>query len=71
VNSRALLVGVDSYEFLGKLEYARADAEEFADALADYCGFDGDTIHLLTCGFHGSTKALSLNVERALNSMTN
>lgn len=70
MKKRALLVGVDAYEFLGNLEFARADAEAFADALVDFCGFDGDSIHLLTCGFHGAAKALSRSIERALDDLT-
>ena len=70
MKKRALLVGVDNYEFLGNLEFSRADAEGFADALVRFCGFEEDWIHLLTCGFHGAAKALSRSVERALDDLT-
>ena len=70
LNKRALLVGVDAYEFLGELKFARADAEAFADALEDLCGFDRNAIQLLTCGFRGAAKALSRSIERALADLT-
>ncbi|MFW6106586.1 MAG: hypothetical protein ACOC8H_00325 [bacterium] len=33
----ALLIGINRYNLLGELKYARGDAEAFAGALCDHC----------------------------------
>jgi uncharacterized caspase-like protein len=47
-NRYALVIGINNYELLGKLDSARQDAEAFADVLLQNCGFDPDRLCLIT-----------------------
>lgn len=67
---RALLIGIDGYNLLGQLKYARGDAEAFAEALCDHCGFTDQDITLMSCSGEGGTLALSRYIEHGLADLT-
>ena len=48
MKKQALLIGINQYQNLSKLKYARQDAEAVADALKENYGFSEDEIILLT-----------------------
>lgn len=50
MKKHAILIGVNEYQFLGKLDFARQDAEAVAQALKENYGFADDEITLMTCG---------------------
>ena len=66
---RALLIGIDSYHMLGDLKYARRDAEAFASALQERCGFDPSYVTLMTCQAEGGLNAHSRYIEHALDEL--
>lgn len=66
---RALLIGVNQYHLLGKLSFARQDAEGFAESLCKYCGFTDQDITLMTCQSEGALIPLSRYIEHALMSL--
>ncbi|MBP8132496.1 MAG: caspase family protein, partial [Candidatus Hydrogenedentes bacterium] len=66
----ALLVGVNEYKGLNPLQYARQDAESFAEMLQRCCGFEEHEITLMTCQATGATCAFSRFVEHALTDLT-
>jgi len=67
----AILVGLNNYDSLGKLKYARHDAEDFAADLKMLCGFVDYEIFLMTCRsaglLFGDKKNLESALERARN----
>jgi len=66
MKKRALLIGLNNYHLLAELKYARQDAEAFADALRNYCGFTDHEITLMTCRSEKALLGFSLNIELAL-----
>jgi len=46
----ALLIGIDGYQTLGRLEYCAADARALADVLVERCGYDANRVVVLTDG---------------------
>ncbi len=66
----ALLIGINGYQLLGKVKYARQDAEAVAEALCRYYGFTDQDITLMSCRGEGATLGLSRYIEHALMSLT-
>ncbi len=66
----ALLVGVNEYLVLNGLQYARQDAESFAEMLQRCCGFEEHEITLMTCRTTGGTRATARFLEHALTDLT-
>ncbi len=66
----ALLVGINDYQLLGELKYARQDAEAVAEALRRYYGFTEQDITLMSCQGEGATLGLSQYIEHALMNLT-
>jgi len=66
VTKRALLIGLNEYHTLGKLKYARQDAEAIALALRQYCDFSDHEITLMSCTSGGALLGLSHYIEKAL-----
>ena len=66
----ALLIGINGYQLLGKVKYARQDAEAVAEALCRYYGFTDQDITLMSCRGEGATLGLSRYIEHALTSLT-
>ena len=66
MKKRALLIGINNYHLLGKLNFARQDAEAVAEALCRYCGYSSHDITLMTCQGEGATLGLSNYIEHAL-----
>ena len=48
MNKHAILIGINDYQFLGKLNFARQDAEAVATALKQNYGFSENEITLMT-----------------------
>ena len=48
MKKRAILVGINDYQYLGKLHYACQDTQSVADALKKSYGFDDSEIILMT-----------------------
>lgn len=65
-NKRAVLVGINKYEDLPPLKYARKDAEDVAQALCSYAGFRERDIDVLTCTDLPGSRATFLNVRSKL-----
>jgi len=63
---RALLIGVNQYHLLGRLSYARQDAEAVAKVLCQYGSFSDTDITLMTCQTEGACLGLSRYIEHAL-----
>lgn len=66
MKKRALLIGINDYHLLGKLNFARQDAEATADALCQFCDFSTQDITLMSCHGEGATLGLSNYIEHAL-----
>jgi len=66
MKKQALLIGLNEYQVLKKLKYARGDAEEFSHHLQRYCGFSEQDITLMSCraegGLRGSYHLLNLTL---------
>ncbi len=67
MKKQALLIGIDSYDFLGDLNYARNDAETLASDLVEFCNFSQDEITLMCCGVSGGLRAQSDYIEDLLS----
>ena len=63
---RALLIGIDHYQMLSHLKYARRDVETFAAVLQQMCGFAADDITLMTCQGKSALLADAIYIEHAL-----
>ncbi len=70
-NRKALLIGINDYDFLGELKYARQDAHAVSLALQQYCGFDGDEITIMCCDAAKNKKGLARYIEHAISSLRN
>ncbi len=70
MKKRALLIGINKYQTLGKLSYAREDAEAFAKMLHDHYDFSDHDVSLMTCGAEGAGAAFSRYIELALSDLT-
>jgi len=66
MGKRALLIGLNEYHTLGKLRYARQDAESIAMALRRYCDFSDLEITLMSCTSRGAELGLARYIEKAL-----
>jgi len=66
MSKRALLIGLNKYYSLGELKYACQDAEAFAAALRDYCGFSEHEMTVMTCSSKGVLSGLSRYIEKSL-----
>lgn len=66
---KALLIGINKYQTLGKLSFARQDAEAFAESLCDNYGFSSHDINLMTCQAEGAGAAFSRYVELAISDL--
>ncbi len=67
---RALLIGINKYQTLGRLSYAKQDAEAFGEVLRRRYGFAGHDINLMTCDGEGTAAAFSHYIELALSDLT-
>ena len=63
---RALLIGIDEYQLLQPLKYARRDAELFGNILQRHCQFEADDISLMTCQSRRGLFADAAFIEHAL-----
>jgi len=70
MKKRALLIGINEYDFLGELSFARRDAEEFGEALKNRCGFTDNELIVMTCGSKGGLRGDSLYIEHKLTDLT-
>ena len=70
-NRKALLIGINEYDFLGELKYAQQDAVAISKALQQYCGFDSDEITVVSCQSCKSRRGLSRYIEHAISSLRN
>ena len=70
MKKRALLIGINDYDFLGELSFARKDAEDFSSALKSRCGFRDGEITLMTCGSKGGLRGISRYIEHKLSDLT-
>lgn len=68
---KALLIGINEYDFLGELKYAQQDAEAISKALQQYCGFDSDEITVMSCQARKSRRGLARYIEHAISSLRN
>lgn len=66
---RALLIGIDEYQILSNLKYARRDMAQFGHALIDGCGFDPNYVTMMSCQAEGGLYAFSSYIEDALNDL--
>jgi len=66
MQKQALLVGLNKYQLLGELRYARQDSEEFGEALRMYCGFSDQDITLMSCRSEGALLGDTHYIELAL-----
>lgn len=66
LEKRALLVGIDRYKNLGRLSYAKKDAEDFGNLLQEKCGFDRHEIDLVTCSSEGDAAATTRQVRQRI-----
>ena len=66
MKKRALLIGIDEYQLLQPLRYARNDAQQFAEVLQQHCGFDAEDIFLMTCQSKRGLFADAAIIEHAL-----
>ena len=69
MNRKALLIGINKYQTLGKLSFARQDAEAFAETLCSHYGFSSHDINLMTCQAEGAGAAFSRYVELAISDL--
>jgi len=69
MKKQAILVGIDEYDTLGALKFAREDAEAIAGALREYLGFEDADITLMTCGSRGALKPNLRYVENRLKDL--
>ncbi len=69
MKKRALLIGINKYQTLGKLSFARQDAEAFAESLCHNYGFFSHDINLMTCQTEGAGAAFSRYVELAISDL--
>lgn len=67
MNKYALLVGVNKYDTLGRLSYAKQDAEAFGEVLQSQYGFLPKEVQIMTCESSGVSRAVYLYIEEALN----
>jgi len=67
---RALLIGVNEYDFLGELSFAQRDAEIFSSALVDHCGFEESDVQVMSCSARGGLRAQGRYIEEMLSSLT-
>lgn len=70
MKKRALLIGINEYDFLGELSFARKDAQGFAAALRHHCGFSDNELTLMTCASRGGLRGLGDYMEVALGNLT-
>ena len=68
---KALLIGINEYDFLGELKYAQQDAEAISVALQQYCGFDSNEITVMSCQARKSRRGLARYIEHAISSLRN
>ena len=66
---RALLVGSQQYQMLGDLKYARNDAVATSEAFQEHCGFQRESITLMTCQAEGGLKSHATYIEQALDNL--
>ncbi len=65
----ALLVGVNQYDFLGELSFARQDAESFSSMLVSKCGFSAGGIQVMTCSSKGGMRAQGRYIEEMISGL--
>jgi hypothetical protein len=71
MQKKALLIGINKYDFQGEVKYARQDAESFAEVLCHYCGFTQHDITIMSCKGERGKKGNSKYIERALENLKN
>lgn len=67
MNKYALLVGINKYDTLGRLSYAKQDAEAFGDVLQSKYGFLPQEVQIMTCGSDGVSYTSALYIVDALD----
>ena len=70
-NRKALLIGINEYDFLGELKYARQDAEAISKALQQYCGFGSNEITVMSCQARKSRRGMARYIEHAISTLRN
>jgi len=62
-------MGIDKYQILGNLNYARHDAEQFALVLHDQCKFVQNYITVMSCHAEGRLLAQSMYIKKTFDDL--